>query len=260
MRDTILNFSNVSFVRNDISILNQISFSLSESDSLAIIGRNGAGKTTLINLLYGYLWPTSGEISIFGELYGNSPMVPIQNQIGMVQSNHQETLLQHLTTIEMVLTGFLGTLGLYKEVNSSQVSAAEQLLISLKMDSKKDQPYKTLSSGEKMKVLLLRAMGQGKRLLVLDEPAAALDLTARVDFFSSLETLKFKNPNLTRILITHRLEEIPKHFNKVLLLKNGNILAFGEKEKVLTSENLSLLYELPLFVSIQNGQYTVSVI
>lgn len=255
----ILNFESVTYVRNKSTILNNVSFSLNENDSLVILGRNGAGKTTLINLLFGYYWPTSGSISVFGETYGDSPMAPIQNQIGIVQSNHQETLLQRLTTIEMVVTGLIGTLGLYKEISEPQMEEAYSLLSQIGMESKKDQPFQTLSSGEKMKVLLLRAMGKGKRLLILDEPAAALDLTARVDFFLSCESMKSKDPNLTRILITHRLDEIPESFQKLLLLKEGKILAFGDKKKVLTSENLSNLYDLPLALQEQNGQYSVSV-
>ncbi|MDF3819561.1 ATP-binding cassette domain-containing protein [Leptospira sp. 96542] len=255
----VLNFSSVSFVRNDNQILKNINFQLEEADSLVILGRNGAGKTTLINLLFGYLWPTTGTISVFGNEYGTTPMAPLQKQMGIVQSNHQETLLQRLTAFEMVLTGLIGTLGLYADPTVSQIEKAMELLNSMSMGQKKDQNYASLSSGEKMKILLLRALGEGKRLLVLDEPAAALDLTARHELFESVKVLKTKNPKLTRILITHRLEEIPTDFGKILLLKNGEVFVSGNKEEVLTDANLSRLYDLNLKVHCNDGQYSATI-
>ncbi|TGL72881.1 ABC transporter ATP-binding protein [Leptospira jelokensis] len=256
----VLRFDSVSFIRNDKTILNEVNFSLKQGESLAIVGRNGAGKTTLINLLFGYLWPTSGTVSAFGERFGETPMAPLQNQMGIVQPGHQETLLQRLTCFEMVVTGVIGTLGLYKEPTPDQTKLANDLLSSIGLLQKADQLYQTLSSGEKMKVLLLRAFGEGKQILILDEPTAALDLTARVDFGKSLDSLKDKNPNLTRILITHRIEEIPEDFDKVLLLKEGNVLAFGVKSSVFTDETLSKLYDLKLSVGQKKGQYHITVL
>ena len=256
----VIRFDSVSFIRNDKLILKDVQFSLNQGESLAIIGRNGAGKTTLINLLFGYLWPTSGSVSAFGETYGDTPMAPLQNKMGIVQPGHQETLLQRLTCLEMVLTGVIGTLGLYKEPTLEQIQTANDLLQSIGLNEKANQLYTTLSSGEKMKVLLLRAFGEGKELLILDEPTAALDLTARVDFGRSLALLKRKTPNLTRILITHRIEEIPEDFHKVLLLKEGTVLAFGDKSKVFTDTHLSELYDLPLSVSKKKGQYHITVL
>lgn len=256
----VIRFDSVSFIRNDKTILQDIQFSLSQGESLAIIGRNGAGKTTLINLLFGYLWPTIGTVSAFGETYGETPMAPLQNKMGIVQPGHQETLLQRLSCLEMVLTGVIGTLGLYKEPTPTQTKLAINLLNTIGLVHKADQAYNTLSSGEKMKVLLLRAFGEGKELLILDEPTAALDLTARIDFVTSLSLLKKRNPNLTRILITHRIEEIPEDFHKILLLKEGKVLAFGEKKSVFTDSNLSNLYGLNLLVSEKKGQFHITVL
>ncbi|MCW7506767.1 ATP-binding cassette domain-containing protein [Leptospira levettii] len=256
----VVRFQCVSFVRNDKTILQDVNFSLTQGESLAIVGRNGAGKTTLINLLFGYLWPTSGTVSTFGETYGDTPMAPLQNKMGIVQPGHQETLLQRLTAFEMVLTGVIGTLGLYKEPTPEQTKTASLLLESIGLENKAHQQYQTLSSGEKMKVLLLRAFGEGKELLILDEPTAALDVTARVDFVRSLYSLKQTNPKLTRILITHRIEEIPEDFHTILLLKEGQVLAFGEKQSVFTDTNLSKLYDLNLAVSEKKGQYQLTVL
>lgn len=242
-----LRFEDVSYVRNGITILDKCTFTLNSGESLAILGRNGAGKTTLINLLYGYFWPTSGRIFVSGEEYGTTPIKPIQDTIGILQSNHQDQLLQKsLSSTEVIITGIHRTLGLYKPVTENDLDLAYKALASIQMEAKADQKFSTLSSGEKSKILLLRALGIGIKLLILDEPTAALDFTARYHLEKSMEMIKNANPNLTRILITHRVEEIPEDFHKVMLLKEGKILSYGDKDDVLTKESLSDLYELEL--------------
>ncbi|WP_246047532.1 ABC transporter ATP-binding protein [Leptospira ilyithenensis] len=239
--------------------MDDISFSVPKAESLVILGRNGAGKTTLINLLFGYLWPTTGSVFVLNEEYGTTALKPIQTKIGIVQPSHQEQLLQKsLTVEEMILTGFYSTLGLYNDPTDEEKAKTTERLSLLNLTHKAKQTYSTLSSGEKSKVLLLRALGKGKEILILDEPAAALDVTARFELNGSISKIKKENPGLTRILITHRLEEIPKDFSSVLLLKEGKILNYGKKEDVLTAKHLSELYDLNLDVAVNNGQYSTS--
>ena len=254
----IIRFQDVNYYRNQNPILQNVSFQIQEGDSVAIVGRNGAGKTTLINLLYGYIWPTSGTIFVLGEEYGTTAIKPIQDQIGILQNSHQEQLLQrNLTALEVVITGIHNTIGLYREVTNEQIKRAEDKLTSLGLLLKKDQLYTSLSSGEKTKILLLRALGENKKILILDEPTATLDLTARYDFEKSLSVLKSQNQNLTRILITHRIEEIPENFNKVILIKEGKLLASGNKMDVLTEIHLSDLYDLNLSVTFSKNRAIV---
>ncbi|TGN19377.1 ABC transporter ATP-binding protein [Leptospira idonii] len=254
-----IRFREVSFFRNNNPILNNLSFSIGKGESLVILGRNGAGKTTLINLLFGYLWPTSGSITVLGEEYGSTPLKPIQNKIGILQSAHQEHLLQKsLTAEEVIITGIHGTLGLYNDITEEQIRIAKEKLNSLGIAKKADQKYTTLSSGEKTKVLLLRSIGLGKEILILDEPAAALDLTARYELNQSISKIKEDHPHLTRILITHRLDEIPTDFDQVMLIKNGTIIKKGEKKDTLTKEYLSDLYDLNLNVQVKDGQYNAT--
>jgi iron complex transport system ATP-binding protein len=255
----ILRFEEVTYSRNGNVILQDISFRIKEGQSLAILGRNGAGKTTLINLLFGYLWPTTGKIFAFGEEFGTTPLAPLQHQIGILQSTHQDQLLQKsLTVLEMIVTGMHKTLGLYHDISAEEKETALIRLASLKLESKANQRYSTLSSGEKTQILLLRALGSGIRILILDEPTAALDFTARFNFERSIAKLKKNNQKLTRILITHRIEEIPEDFDSVLLLKEGKLVTVGEKAKVLTKENLSNLYDIPIDVQNTNQRYFIS--
>jgi len=219
-----------------------------------LLGPNGSGKTTLLNLLFGYEWPTHGSISLFGETLGEVPMFPLQNRIGILQSNHQNQLLQkNLTVLEILVTGLKSTLGLYAEITSEERDFAEQKLTLLGMLNKKDQLYQELSSGEKRKVLLLRSLGYGRELLPLDEPAENLDFHGRVQLYESLQTLS--NPNLTQVLVTHRFEEIPANCTHAILLKRGRILAKGALDEILKEELLSELYELPVRIVREDNQY-----
>jgi iron complex transport system ATP-binding protein len=255
----ILRFENVNFFRNGMPILQEISFEMQAGQSLAILGRNGAGKTTLVNLLFGYLWPTSGRVSAFGEEYGTTPIFPIQDQIGILQSSHQDALLQKsLTVLEVIITGMHKTLGLYKEVKPDEEKIARSRLQALGLSAKADQRYSTLSSGEKTQILLLRALGLGIKILILDEPTAALDFTARSQFEKSLDKIKKENPDLTRILITHRIEEVPDDFDTAMLLKSGKILDFGPKAKVFSNPNLSDLYDTSLAITKTKDRFFIS--
>ncbi|GBF51778.1 ABC transporter, ATP-binding protein [Leptospira ryugenii] len=252
----IIHFEQVYLTRNDHHILENISFQVKRGESLAILGRNGAGKSSIINLLFAYLWPTAGRIFVLGEEYGTVPLQPIQKKIGILQANHQEQLVQRgLSCLEVLATGLHQTLGLYKEITEEESFIARNLLQSFSMLEKKDQTYHSLSSGEKTKVLLLRAFVGDREILVLDEPTAALDLRARIDFEKNLKEIKSFQPNITRILITHRLEEIPPDFQQVLLLKEGRLLAFGEKEKILQGAILSELYDIGLGVEERQGRF-----
>ncbi len=253
-----VSFESVFFTRNEISILENISFQISSASSVAILGPNGSGKTTLINLLFGYESPSSGNVSLWGETIGEVPLGPLQKRIGILQSAHQSRLTQkNLTVSEIVITGLHQTLGLYKIPTDVEIKKAEELLESIGLQDKSENLFQTLSSGEKTKVLLLRSLGSGKDLLVLDEPTENLDLKARIEFYQSLARWKKSRPQMTRILITHRIEEIPKDFETVLLLNNGKVLSMGKKSDCLNSENLSMLFDLSLEVIEENGQYFV---
>jgi|JI8StandDraft_1071087.scaffolds.fasta_scaffold01134_12 iron complex transport system ATP-binding protein len=255
----VIRFEEVTLFRKESTIINNVTFSIQEGQSVAVLGRNGAGKTTLINILFGYLWPSTGKVFVFGEEYGTTPLAPLQSRMGFLQSSHQDLLLQKsLTALEVIITGIHKTLGLYRAVTPSDQSIALLQLRSLNLEQKADQRYSTLSSGEKTQILLLRAVASGIGLLVLDEPTAALDFTARYNFERSIRKLKLENPTLTRILITHRIEEIPEDFESVMLLKQGKIISFGNKSQVLTNENLSSLYDLPLEVQKINQRFFLS--
>lgn len=241
----MIQIQNLSYLRNDESILNQINLEILPGQHWIILGRNGAGKTTLINLLYGYIWPSSGKITVFGTEYGTEPLRPIQEQIGILQSNQQSNLLQrNLTTLEILISGLHSNLGIYREITDKDIATAETLLEQNELSHLKDRNFQILSSGEKSKILLLRSIIRKPKVLILDEPTSSLDIKACYEFFKLLEKIIVKQ-NVTCVQIVHRLEDIPKYFTHIAMMKKGEILYSGKIDSTLNLQNLSNLYDLP---------------
>ena len=255
----MLELKNVSFVRSDRYILRNINISIEPNQNWVILGKNGSGKTTLINLIFGYHWPTVGIVKVFGKTYGEFPVRNIQRRIGILQSYYQEERVQrNLSVKEVIATGLLNSIGIYSDLNSSQEEKLELILKKNLWIKNPDQNYSLLSAGEKKKILLLRALISDPEILILDEPCSSLDLSAREDFFALLEAYKLNGRTI--ILITHRTDEIPNYFNYALLLKDGEIVASGLKEKIFTSDNLSNTYDLKVELIERSGQYFTNVI
>ncbi len=255
----MLEINNVSFVRNERYILKDISLSMKPGQNWTILGKNGSGKTTLINLIFGFLWPTTGSIKLFGKTYGDYPMREIQSKIGILQSSYQDDRIQkNLSVRDIIATGLLNSIGIYSELNTNQNEMVNSLIKKNSWIKDPEQNYGLLSSGEKKKVLLLRALISNPEILILDEPCSSLDLSGREDFFALLETYKLSGQCI--ILITHRTDEIPDYFNYALLLKDGKIIASGLKKEIFTSNNLSNTYGVTVQVIERQGQYFTNVV
>jgi iron complex transport system ATP-binding protein len=259
VNNTIFQLVNVSLIRGNTIILDKISLSLNHNEDCIILGRNGSGKSSLINLIYGYNWCTEGDVFVFGNKFGEFPLKEVQAQIGIVESSHQETRLQRgLSIKDIISTGFFSTIGYYNELSKEEEKTIDEIIQRAKWIKDPDQRYDTLSSGEKKKTLLLRALVKKPRLLILDEPCSSLDIPSREDFLNLLSKLK-KEYNFTTLYITHKTEEILPFFQKIILLKDGKLLTFGNINDCMTNELLSELYGLPLSIHKIESTYFTTV-
>lgn len=253
----MIDFKNINFYRDNISILRDINFKLSPGDDCVILGKNGSGKSTLINLIYGYFWPTEGEISIFGNKFGEIPLKVLQKQIGILEPSHQESRLQrNLSVRDIIGTGILSTIGYYGVLSHEQEHYLDFVLSSCTWLNNPSQRFDTLSAGEKKKVLLQRALINKPKLLILDEPCSSLDYPSREDFLNELEKLK-NSLNFTILYVTHRVEEILPFFKIGLFLNNGTILKFDHLNQILTDSVISELYDLNLKINTIEGRYSL---
>ena len=251
-----LSLDDVSVVRAGKRILTDIKWVVMPGEKWVVFGPNGSGKTSLLKLICGYLWPTEGTVSVLGHRFGYVNLQELRQRIGWVGPFLQEFIPPYQTPREIIRAGKLGIAGRFTQrvpidydrdiENLSRLVGCFEFL---------DHPYGPLSQGEKQRVLLARALVCWPNLLILDEPCDGLDIIAREVFLKILEKLAVLSKDLTGIYVTHHLEEITSFFTKMLILKQGKIIAAGEIEEVVTEENLSTVFDVPVKIMRENGRF-----
>lgn len=224
-----------------------------------ILGPNGSGKSTLLRLITGYLFPTDGAVSVLGETLGQVDVGQLRRKIGLVDPRGSY-LSDHQPALDLVVSGFFGHWTAdFDDPSDEMWRRAGRALSEVGLPSRGKQVFGTLSSGERLRVLLARALVHEPELLLLDEPTQGLDLLARETFLATLRTLLNRRPSLTLLLVTHHLEEIPPSTSEVLLLKEGRKIASGPPSRTLRSEPLSQALGCPVEVEWSAGRWRWSV-
>ena len=242
----VISLKDVSLIKEGKPLLKNINWHVKKGEHWTILGLNGSGKTMLLNLINGYIWPTTGQVRIFEKTFGTYPLGELRKSIGWVSTSLQEKLYEHEYAENIVLSGKFASIGLWDDPNQKDIERALSLMDELNCRQFVNRPYETLSQGEKQKILIARALMADPKLLILDEPTTGLDVFAREQLLQTIEQLaKHKNAP-TIIYVTHHLEEILPTFNYTLLMKKGQIFAAGEKESMLTSKNLTEFFEHPV--------------
>lgn len=250
----------IGFRRENHWILREINWSVPNGSCAAILGPNGSGKSTLTRIIAGHLWPTVGQARVLGQAFGEIDLHALRRDLRLVQSTSPVEMDPDLTARDLVLSGFFGTLGLYDQTTPEMCDAAIDVLDRVGLHQVADHRYTTLSSGERMRCLIARALVVRPRLLLLDEPTAGLDLLAREQVLATIQAL-FENGQSppTVVFITHHLEELPPATTNVLLLSDGRAAAQGPPRDVLRQEVLSTVYGCPMRVTHEAGRYYVQV-
>jgi iron complex transport system ATP-binding protein len=260
-RENAIELEGVGVRRDGQWILRDVSWRVPAGACAAILGPNGSGKSTLSRIIGGHLWPSAGAVRVLGERFGDADLPALRERIRLVQAAGPYDVDSELN--EVVITGFFGTLGLYREMTADQVERADQLLASVGLSRVAGHRYSTLSSGERVRALIARALASRPELLLLDEPTAGLDLLAREQVLATVEQLFDRadsaHPPPTVLLVTHHLEELPPAVSAVLLLDEGNVAASGTPAEVLRADKLSAVYRCPLSVENRHGRYHVHV-
>jgi iron complex transport system ATP-binding protein len=242
-------------------ILREINWDVVAGSCCAILGPNGSGKSTLTRILAAHLWPTSGECEVLGGRFGETSLPELRHSIRLVQAAGPYDVDPELTAREAVLTGYFGTIGLYDPVTPEMQQHADDLLAQVGLAHVAAQQYQTLSSGERVRALIARALASRPKLLLLDEPTAGLDLLAREQVLATVESL-FERPEIeppTVVMITHHVEELPPATSQVLLLDNGTAAAAGTPAEVFREDVLSRVYRCPLQVRYSDRRWSVHV-
>lgn len=255
MNPPALRLSQVSLVRDGITILHDIDWSVADDDRWVVLGPNGSGKTSLLGIAALYLHPSTGEVAVAGEVLGRADVRQLRTRIGLASPAFGDLLRPQLTGVEVVMTARHAALEpWWHTYDDDDRARARALLERFGVGHVADRALATASSGERQRVLLARAFAGEPVLVLLDEPTAGLDLGGREDLVARLGAAPADGS--ATVLVTHHVEEIPSNATHVLLLREGRELALGPIDDVLTEDALSATFGLPLTVERHGARWS----
>ncbi len=262
----LLKLQDATVVKNGTRVLDGLTLEIQEGEHTAIIGPNGAGKTSLIRLITRQDYPLAHEdgtppLLIFGQSLWN--VSELRGHLGIISGDLQfsfltMTMAGRTRGLDAVLSGFFGSFGLFphQKVTPEMKERAVKALVLMEASHLAEKFIEEMSTGEARRIIIARALVHDPQALMLDEPTVGLDLPTRQRFLRTLQGLA--QHGKTIILVTHRIEEIFPEINRVTLLQRGRVLRDGPKDEVLTSGNLSAMFEAPIKVRQINGYYTAT--
>ena len=252
----VVDLAGVSIVRGGSTLLDDITVQIDESDRWVVIGPNGAGKTTLLQVLGAQIHPTGGVAGLLGEVLGTVDVFELRPRIGITSAALAERIPRSERVHDVVVSASYAVLGRWREdYDELDHRRADELLEQLGIGGLVDRTFGTLSEGERKRVQIARALMTDPELLLLDEPAAGLDLSGREALVRTLSELAQDPYAPASVLVTHHVEEIPVGITHALLLKGGRLVAAGAVDETLTAENLSATFDLPLALSRSDGRW-----
>ena len=255
--DLVVALDAVTVTRDGTALVRDVSWQVELDERWVVLGPNGAGKTTLLNLSAGRLYPTTGTVHVLAERLGATNVAELRTRLGLVGGHHVVRIPPDETVHDAVLTAAWGVLGRFREsYDTIDDARADELLARWGVGALAGRSYGTLSDGERKRVQIARAMMTDPELLLLDEPAAGLDLGGREDLVHRLSALALDPDAPAIVLVTHHVEEIPPGFTHALLIRDGVVVAAGPLPEVVTGDNLSDTFGVPLAVRRFGDRYT----
>lgn len=252
----MLQIEGATVVRGGAAILNEAWLEVLPGQRWAVLGPNGAGKSTLLSLASAMIHPTSGTVRIFGERLGAVDVFELRPRIGLASVALAEQWPGSEKAGDVVLGAAWGMLGRWREqYDDLDEERARGLMAGLGVAHLADRSYATLSEGERKRVQIARALMTDPELLLLDEPAAGLDMGAREEMVAWLSELADDEIAPAIVMVTHHVEEIPPGFTHAVLLSDARVVASGPTEEVITAENLSSTFGVPLGLERFRGRF-----
>lgn len=256
MSNSVLRLNDVSVRRGDRTILGPLNFQILHGERWVVLGPNGAGKSTLLQILATKIFPTQGVVSVLDKEMGKVDLFELRTRIGICGAVIADDIPDEESVKDVVLTAAYAILGRWNEnYDLWDESRAMALLTTFGVRELGDREYGTLSEGEKKRVQISRALMTDPELLLLDEPAAGLDLGGREDILRRFANFAADPLAPATILVTHHIEEIPQGTTHALLLKDGAIAVSGPIDQVITSEHVSAVFGTPIIVTPESGRF-----
>lgn len=254
--DVVARLRNVSVRRQGRPILNAVDWQVGRGERWVLLGPNGSGKTTLLSVTGMQLLPTEGTVQLLGEESGRTDTRLMRQRVAFVSQSTLRALRPSLLTHDVVLTGRYAALEpWWHDYSERDNEDARSLLEEAGLGDVGDRPFGVLSEGERQRALVARALMGRPELLLLDEPAAGLDLGAREQLVARLAELAADAATPPMVLVTHHTEEIPPGTTHAALLRNGDMIAAGPVDEVLVAPLVSAAFDTPVKVEVAGGRW-----
>ncbi|MEP6844022.1 MAG: ABC transporter ATP-binding protein [Pseudolysinimonas sp.] len=253
----VLELSHLTVVRGGNHILDSVTWTVLPSERWVILGPNGAGKTTLLQIASATMHPSSGTAKILGEKLGKVDVFDLRTRVGFASTSLGRRIPANEAVLDAVMTAAYSVTGRWnEEYDDIDLRRAQRVLEEWKLGHLAGRLFGTLSDGEQKRVQIARAVMTDPELLLLDEPAASLDLGSREELLQLLGAYASEPESPAMVMVTHHVEEIPAGFSHALLLQDGKVAAAGPIAEIITGEQLSEVFGLELVVSTsENGRY-----
>ncbi|WP_135459948.1 ABC transporter ATP-binding protein [Mycobacterium sp. DL99] len=254
--DLLIDFARVSLRRGGNTLVGPITWAVELDERWVVIGPNGAGKTSLLRIAAATEHPSSGTAYVLGERLGRTDMSELRARVGLSSSALSQRIPDTEVVRDLVVSAGYAVLGRWREdYEDVDYAQAIDMLESVGAEHLAERTYGTLSEGERKRVLIARSLMTDPELLLLDEPAAGLDLGGREELVARLTDLAADPDAPAMVLVTHHVEEIPVGFSHALILSEGKAVASGLLTEVLTAENLSKAFGQSIALDTIDGRY-----
>jgi len=254
--DLLIDLRKVSLRRGDQTLVGPLDWAVELDERWVVIGPNGAGKTSLLRIAAATEHPSSGAAYVLGERLGRVDVSELRARIGLSSSVLAQRVPTDEVVRDLVVSAGYSVLGRWREqYDDVDYRRAIDMLESLGAEHLADRTYGTLSEGERKRVLIARALMTDPELLLLDEPAAGLDLGGREELVARLADLAADPDAPALVLVTHHVEEVPPGFSHCLMLSEGEVIASGLLPDVLTAQNLSAAFGQEIALDVVDGRY-----
>jgi iron complex transport system ATP-binding protein len=255
--ESVVEMQGVDVVRGQTYLLRGVDWTVEADHRWVVLGPNGAGKTTLLQLAAAQMHPTRGVVTLLGETLGAVDVFELRPRIGLTSAALAQRIEPGERTGDVVLSAGYAVVGRWRErYEVHDLTRAAMLMQQWGVAPLAHRPFGTLSEGERKRAQIARALMPDPELLLLDEPGAGLDLGGREDLVSRLAALARYHYAPAQVLVTHHVEEIPPGYNHALLLRDGQVVAAGPADDVLTEAALSETFGLSLSLSRTAGRFT----
>lgn len=252
----VLRLRGVGVCRDQSMLLRDVSWTVRDDQSWAIVGPNGAGKTTLLQIAAGLVMPTEGRADVLGEPLAEADLAELRSRVGFASAAIADQVPRREKVIDLVMTAGYGTIARSgEEFDSFDVARAVELLDAVGCAHLIRRRFGTLSEGERKRVQIARSLMADPEMLLLDEPAAGLDLGAREDLLARMSALVRDPRSPVLVMVTHHVEEVPAGFTHAMLMRAGTVLASGPIAAVFTQANLSRCFGVPLIVERRGARW-----